>query len=77
MSKLTWTRERPTYAGWYWVRWPKQPQYGPEIVLIEQPNGPDTDYLEIRDVPLHEYIDIEGGVEWQGPLEPEEGAVGG
>lgn len=72
MIRLTWTTEKPTKPGWYWARWPKLPQFGPEIVLVEQPCGPDTDYFEIHDVPLCEYIEANGVMEWQGPIKPEE-----
>ena len=72
---MEWTTERPTKPGWYWARWPKQPQFGPEILEITQPNGPDTD-LAVDSRPfdwnLDEYIEDEGPVEWQGPLEPKE-----
>jgi hypothetical protein len=73
---MTWTTTKPTKPGWYWVRWPKQPQLGPEILEVTQPDGPDTDTLEIGYRPcnctLQEYIDDQGPVEWQGPLEPQE-----
>lgn len=73
---MKWTSEKPRIPGWYWARWLNQPQLGAEILLITQPNGPDTDDLEIDYRPcnetLEEYIEREGQVEWQGPLEPEE-----
>lgn len=71
---MTWTTERPTKAGWYWVRWPKQPKYGPEIFEITMPNGPDTEeWLEVNGLEVSVYIKNYGPIEWQGPLEPEEG----
>lgn len=64
-----WTRERPTAAGWYWVKWPSHPQYGPEIREVVRPNGPDTDELEVDDMPIDEYVKDCRGVDWQ-PVEP-------
>ena len=67
-----WTTARPTVAGWYWVQWPDDPWLGPEIFEITQPNGPDTDYLEVNDTPMDEYIAEYPSVEFQGPLTPGE-----
>lgn len=76
VKPLTWTTTKPSKPGWYWARWPKQPQLGPEILEVTQPDGPDTDTLAIGHRPcnctLQEYIDDQGPVEWQGPLEPQE-----
>jgi len=76
MSQSAWSIDRPTQPGWYWARWPEQPQFGPEILEITQPNGPDTDDLEVGHRPFNEtlddYIQKNGPVEWQGPLEPKE-----
>ena len=63
-SGQRWTREKPTEPGWYWYR---EPGLGAEAVCVYQPNGPDTDYLEIYDTPLTEF---DG--EFQGPLTPHE-----
>lgn len=71
MSRTTragWSKERPTTAGWYWVKWLRFPQFGPEIREVVQPNGPDTDYLEVDDAPIDEYITGCGPIEWAGPL---------
>jgi hypothetical protein len=61
-----WTLDKPTKPGWYWYR---EPRLGPEVVEVYQPNGPDTDYLEINDCPLSAF-----NGEWQGPLVPNEEA---
>ena len=58
---MKWTGERPTVPGWYWY---PAPGFGEEVVGIYQPNGPDTDELEINDTPVSEF---DG--EWYGPLE--------
>ena len=74
---MEWTTEKPTKPGWYWARWPKQPHLGAEILEITQPDGPDTDTLEVGnrfDYALDSYIAEYEPVEWQGPLEPTEPA---
>lgn len=75
---MEWTTVKPSRPGWYWARWPERPQFGAVVLLITQPNGPDTDDLEIDYPPcnetLEEYVAREGPVEWQGPLEPQENA---
>lgn len=68
VAMSAWTTEKPTTAGWYWVRWPKDPGLGAEILAVTQPNGPDTDYLEAGDIPMDEYVE-EYSPEWQ-PVEP-------
>ena len=72
--RVEWTTAKPTEHGYYWARWTKEPQLGPEILEIRQPNGPDTDYLEVGmfDESLESYIANYGPVEWQGPLAPHE-----
>lgn len=68
VTQSAWTTEKPTTAGWYWVRWPHEPHIGEEIREVTQPNGPDTDYLEAGDIPMDEYVE-EYSPEWQ-PVEP-------
>ena len=51
------------------MRWPYEPHIGEEIREVTQPNGPDTGYLEVDDVPLDEYVQDWVSVEWQ-PVEP-------
>ncbi len=71
---MHWTKDQPTTPGWYWARWPKEPQLGPEILEITQPDGPDTDTLQVANRPfeyaLDSYIAEYEPVEWQGPIEP-------
>ena len=73
---MTWTTQKPTKPGWYWYRWPSNPQLGAEIIEITQPDGPDTDTLGMGNPycgwTLDEYLAEHGPVEWQGPLEPTE-----
>lgn len=71
-KRSAWSPERPTTAGWYWVRRPKDPWLGPEIRAVTQPNGPDTDYLEVDDIPLDEYVNDCVEVEWQSVQPPVE-----
>ena len=75
MTEAGWTREKPTVAGWYWWR-SLNGMIGPEIIQIDNTNGPDTD-LEVigpfGETPLDEWIaesEDEPG-EWQGPLSPD------
>lgn len=71
-AKGKWTTARPTVAGWYWVQWPDDLGLGAEILEVTQPHGPDTDYLEVNDTPMDEYLAEYPSVEWQGPLTPGE-----
>ena len=75
MTEAGWTREKPIAAGWYWWR-SLNGMIGPEIIQIDNTNGPDTD-LEVigpfGETPLDEWIaesEDEPG-EWQGPLSPD------
>ena len=75
VTEAGWTREKPTVAGWYWWR-SLNGMIGPEIIQIDNTNGPDTD-LEVigpfGETPLDEWIaesEDEPG-EWQGPLSPD------
>ena len=67
-----WTTERPTRAGWYWARWPNDPGLGAEILEVTQPHGPDTDYLEVNDWSMDEYLKEYQSVEWQAVQGPRE-----
>lgn len=67
-----WTRTKPSEAGWYWVRWPNDPGLGAEILAVTQPHGPDTDYLEVDDCPMEEYLKEYPSVEWQPVAPPKE-----
>lgn len=80
MIEAGWTREKPIAAGWYWWR-SLNGMIGPEIIQIDNTNGPDTD-LEVigpfGETPLDEWIaesEDEPG-EWQGPLSPDTYAQG-
>ena len=80
MTEAGWTREKPIAAGWYWWR-SLNGMIGPEIIQIDNTNGPDTD-LEVigpfGETPLDEWIaesEDEPG-EWQGPLSPDTYAQG-
>lgn len=76
MTEAGWTSKRPAVAGWYWWR-SLNGMIGPEIIQIDNTNGPDTD-LEVvgpfGETPLDEWIadsDDEPG-EWLGPLSPDD-----
>lgn len=69
---MTWTRERPNKVGYYWWRDIDRPG-NPHVVTVAH------DGYGLIVYGLDEYnrrlYEVRG--EWQGPIEPKEGAVGG
>jgi hypothetical protein len=64
---MNWTTDVPTEPGWYWFR---DENYDPTPVWVTQG---DFDELMVW-IGGFQYVRAFGG-EWQGPIEPQEGAA--
>lgn len=60
---MTWTRDKPVRAGWYWYR--HMPLIDPEMVLIRHGDC----FVEMVSMVEVLPLDLVHG-EWAGPLEP-------
>lgn len=68
---LTWTTDKPTKPGWYWLKWPDDDDTGKNITLTKVRF--EFGKLEVYTIgndevdPLSEFGD---SYQWAGPLEP-------
>lgn len=68
---MTWTRNKPTVAGWYW--W-KRPGYEPTIAEVYGPPGGLLLWLPGEDTTREESISVSGAyddTEFLGPITPD------
>ena len=63
---MTWTSEKPTVAGWYWMRAPKC-GWRDCVVWVDQDD--DGLYIDVGDCDSEYVMDIEA--EWLGPITPD------
>lgn len=74
MNPLTWTSERPTEPGWYWMR--KLPFLDkPKIVLIRLVSNGSlfVKRYEASMQALNEFVTRHRGCQWAGPIpDPQE-----
>lgn len=67
--KQRWTRERPTKAGWYWLRAPKHGWRDSVVWIDRDGDGPES-YCYMPDDDSTPVDEVDGS--WQGPLTPGE-----
>ena len=63
---MTWTTEKPTAAGWYWMRAPK---CGWRDCVVWVDKDEDGFYIDVGDCDSEYVMDIEA--EWLGPITPD------
>lgn len=63
---MTWTSEKPTVAGWYWMRAPK---CGWRDCVVWVDKDEDGFYIDVGDCDSEYVMDIEA--EWLGPITPD------
>ena len=72
---MTWTSEKPTVAGWYWMRAPKC-GWRDCVLWVDQDD--DGFYIDVGDCDTEYVTDIDA--EWLGPISPtdrQQGRVAG
>ena len=63
---MNWTSEKPTVAGWYWMRAPK---CGWRDCVVWVDKDEDGFYIDVGDCDSEYVMDIEA--EWLGPITPD------
>ena len=66
MTKAGWTSEKPTAAGWYWIRAPK---HGWRDCVLWVDQDDDGFYIDVGDCDTEYVTDIDA--EWLGPITPD------
>ena len=70
MTKAGWTSEKPTAAGWYWIRAPK---HGWRDCVLWVDQDDDGFYIDVGDCDTEYVTDIDA--EWLGPITPTDDAA--
>ena len=63
---MNWTSEKPTAAGWYWIRAPK---HGWRDCVLWVDQDDDGFYIDVGDCDTEYVTDIDA--EWLGPITPD------